>query len=66
MIHFRGVSTIQVMFAVDRSSGNAGNSRTLPAAYERLLQIAEGLAQWLRSLPLNREVPSSIPGLVEG
>ena len=28
--------------------------------------IAEGLAQWLRSLPPNPEVPGSIPGLVEG
>ena len=28
--------------------------------------VAEGLAQWLRSLPPNPEVPSSIPGLVEG
>ena len=27
---------------------------------------AEGLAQGLRSLPPNPEVPSSIPGLVEG
>ena len=27
---------------------------------------AEGLAQWLRSLPPNPEVPGSIPGLVEG
>ena len=24
------------------------------------------LAQWLRSLPPNPEVPSSIPGLIEG
>ena len=30
------------------------------------LYIAEGLAQWLRSLPPNPEVPGSIPGLVEG
>ena len=28
--------------------------------------IAEGLAQWLNSLPPNPEVPGSIPGLVEG
>ena len=31
-----------------------------------LSDIAEGLAQWLRSLPPNPEVPGSIPGLVEG
>ena len=30
------------------------------------LYKAEGLAQWLRSLPPNPEVPGSIPGLVEG
>ena len=30
------------------------------------LSIAEGLAQWLRSLPPNPEVPGSIHGLVEG
>ena len=30
------------------------------------LIIAEGLAQWLRSLPPNPEVPGSIPDLVEG
>ena len=28
--------------------------------------LAEGLAQWLRSLPPNPEDPGSIPGLVEG
>ena len=33
---------------------------------EICLFIAEGLAQWLRSMPPNPEVPGSIPGLVEG
>ena len=28
------------------------------------ISLAEGLAQWLRSLPPNPEVPSSIPGLI--
>ena len=37
--------------------------RKLPI--KRLLLKAEGLAQWLRSLPPNPEVPGSIPGLVE-
>ena len=37
-----------------------GNLREFPKT------SAEGLAQWLRSLPPNPEVPSSIPGLVEG
>ena len=32
----------------------------------RHCKSAEGLAQWLRSLPPNPEVPSSVPGLVEG
>ena len=33
---------------------------------EKSKRKAEELAQWLRSLPPNPEVPSSIPGLVEG
>ena len=33
---------------------------------EKSKRKAEGLAQWLRSLPPNPEVPGSIPGLVEG
>ena len=33
---------------------------------EKSKRKAEELAQWLRSLPPNPEVPGSIPGLVEG
>ena len=33
---------------------------------EKSKRKAEGLAQWLRSLPPNPEVPGSIIGLVEG
>ena len=32
--------------------------------YHHISFAAEGLAQWLRSLPPNPEVPSSIPGLI--
>ena len=34
--------------------------------YGKYQTEAEGLAQWLRSLPPNPEVPGSIAGLVEG
>ena len=36
-----------------------------PSVASQRMKIAEGLAQWLRSLPPNTEVPGSIPGLVE-
>ena len=38
----------------------------LQGSYGDSLGELEGLAQWLRSLPPNPEVPGSIPGLVEG
>ena len=38
----------------------------LQGNYGDSLGELEGLAQWLRSLPPNPEVPGSIPGLVKG
>ena len=35
-------------------------------AFQICTPAAEGLVQWLRSLPPNPEVPGSIPGLVKG
>ena len=56
----------RVLGGNDRSSGTEQKIRNDWMKRSKQPKIAEGLAQWLRSLPPNPEVPSSIPCLVEG
>ena len=56
----------KISSAIDRRKHTIGIFLDLSKAFDTVNYIAEGLAQWLRSLPPNPEVPGSIPGLVEG
>ena len=57
--------TSKAQFCLSTAIDLGGESAKTLKKYADVL-IAEGLAQWLRSLPPNPEVPGSIPGLVEG
>ena len=62
--YFRPRHLQLLSWQVPKSERFLSGFRALPKTHLRWL--AKGLAQWLRSLPPNPEVPSSIPGLVEG
>ena len=55
-----------VKIGMPESTHSLWLSESVKIGMPEIILIAEGLAQWLRSLPPNPEVPGSIPGLIEG